>query len=131
MHKQFFITACLLSALAVVLGAFGAHGLQKMADEKTISVYKTGVEYHLYHSFALLFTAFAAQYGKASFIKIAGYLFIGGIICFSGSLYAITYYKVHTQMSVAWLGPITPIGGLLFMAGWVCLAFAVAKNKAA
>jgi uncharacterized membrane protein YgdD (TMEM256/DUF423 family) len=131
MHKSFFITACFLAALAVVLGAFGAHGLQKMADEKTINTFKTGVEYQLYHAFALFIVSWAAIYGNQKYIQTAGSLFIGGIILFSGSLYAITYLKVHTTSSFSWLGPITPIGGLLFIIAWIVLALAIAKRKAA
>ena len=113
-----------LAGLAVALGAFGTHGLQQLTqDEKIIQTFQTGVQYQLWHAIALLITGLSFSKSGASYGKWAGYSFLAGILFFSGSLYAITYLRLH-QIPVGWWGPVTPLGGLFFIVGWGALALA-------
>lgn len=106
--------AGIVGALGVALGAFGAHGLEgRVEDPHLIEVWHTGARYHMFHALALL--GVAAHPGQPSW---AGWLFVAGIVLFSGSLYLMTLTDVRM------LGAITPIGGLCFIAGWLTLAFA-------
>lgn len=122
--KLFFITGSLFGLLSVMLGAFAAHGLQNSIDAKTLAVFHTGVEYQFYHSFALLITGIIIHLFPATrLLKIAGIAFLMGIIIFSGSL----YLYVFTANKI--FGMITPIGGLSFIAGWICLSTAFITMK--
>jgi len=116
--KLFFSLGALSAALAVALGAFGAHGLRSRVEPELLTSFETAVRYHMYHAIALFAVAFAAsQWPHSGLPAIAGWLFIAGTILFSGSLYLLTITGVR------WLGAITPIGGLALIAGWVLLAF--------
>ena len=125
MDKRFLSISFLLGALAVALGAFGAHALKEMVDERAIETYQTGVQYHFYHVIALAITGLLLKNGSNVWYKRAGYLFIIGIIIFSGSLYTMTFLKAAAVDGVNWLGAITPIGGLCFIVGWLCLLMGV------
>jgi uncharacterized membrane protein YgdD (TMEM256/DUF423 family) len=103
-----------LGFLGVALGAFGAHGLKDRLGPGMLDVYKTGVLYHLIHALAVLAVGLGAQ--RLARPRVVATLFAVGVVVFSGSLYALALTGVTT------LGAITPIGGLLFMAGWVTLA---------
>ncbi len=130
MHKSFLIIAAFFSALSVALGAFGAHGLEKITtDEKILHGFQTGVQYQLYHSFGLFIIAILAERYKNKFIVLAGKCFVAGIILFSGSLYLLTFLKIENSSVVKFVGPITPLGGLLFITGWIFLMIAVLKEK--
>ena len=128
MHKGFIKTAALLGALAVMLGAFAAHGLKQILNVDTLQIFETAVRYQFYHVFALLAVGilYAAYPGK--FMKWAGNLFIAGIIIFSGSLYLLCYVK-QNQLPLNWIGAITPFGGAAFIIGWVMLFLAVVKRN--
>lgn len=117
MRKVFIRLGSLFAALAVGLGAFGAHTLAEHLTPKDLATFKTGVEYHFYHSFAILIVGVLLYYGKKSRLNIAGWLFLAGIILFSGSLYLLSV-KETMNLSISWVGPITPIGGTLFLIGW-------------
>jgi uncharacterized membrane protein YgdD (TMEM256/DUF423 family) len=122
MERVFFILGALLSGLAVALGAFGAHGLKDRLTSDALSTYETAVRYQMYHALALLAVAYAAQrWPDSSLPTIAGWLFVVGIGLFSGSLYLLSLTDVK------WLGAIAPLGGAAFIAGWLCLAWAVWK----
>ena len=112
-------------ALAVILGAFGAHGLKQIVPAESISTFETGVRYHFYHSFALLSTGILFDRGRTGWMKFAGFAFIAGIILFSGSLYILTLLKATETAGLRGIGIITPFGGLFFVAGWIALAIAV------
>jgi len=129
MRKSFLVSGIILAGLAVALGAFGAHGLKKVVDEQSVEVFKTGVQYQFYHALALILTGILSIHFSSKEIKLAGTLFIWGIILFSGSLYAITAFKAMGSAVPKFIGPVTPIGGLLFIAGWICLLIAVIKRK--
>lgn len=128
MNKQIIITASLFGALAVIAGAFGAHALRASLPPKQLEVWQTAVQYQFYHVFALLFLSTFAGF-KNKLIVSAYYLFTVGIIFFSGSLYLLSCRDLLGMPGLAALGPITPIGGLLFIIGWVMLALAAIRNK--
>lgn len=126
-QKKLFFIGCLSAALSVALGAFGAHGLKSLLAAEQLQTFETAVRYQFYHSFALLFAAWVlGQYGS-KWAQYAAYAFLCGILCFSGSLYLLANRSWLGIEGWTWLGPITPLGGLLFIIGWVCLAVAVRK----
>ncbi len=129
MHKTFVSTAAYLGALSVALGAFGAHALKAILNPEALAIFETAVRYQFYHVFALLAAGMLYNYSPNKFIIWAGRLFMAGIVLFSGSLYALVYIKNAENLGLYWVGAITPIGGLCFIAGWVCLAIGV-KNHA-
>lgn len=119
---QFFLAAAAVNGfLAVALGAFGAHALKSKLSADMLAVYETAVQYHFYHTLALLAVAVLMVNGVSG-LKLSGILFLAGTIIFSGSLYALALSGVKI------LGAITPIGGLCLLAGWACLAFAAIKG---
>lgn len=130
MHKKHLIAAAIFGGLAVALGAFGAHGLEKItSDEKILHGYQTGVQYQMYHALALL--AVGILYGQFStrYLNWAAGCFIAGVLLFSGSLYLLTFLKIQGSTAVKFVGPVTPLGGIFFIAGWVLLLLAVVKKK--
>jgi uncharacterized membrane protein YgdD (TMEM256/DUF423 family) len=129
MHKGFLATGAFLAALAVVLGAFGAHSLKKMVDPDAVSTFQTGVQYQVYHSFALLITGIVYERFPVKWLKWAGAAFIIGIILFSGSLYLLTALKAADSVGLKGIGIITPFGGLFFIAGWLLFFAAMLKKK--
>lgn len=128
-NKTFLITAFILGALAVGLGAFGAHGLKKITTPDYVQTFETGVRYQFYHVFALALAGIMMQYTTSSMAYWAGLLFILGMVLFSGSLYMLTYFGISGNTSMRWIGAATPIGGVSFMAGWILLALSVLKIK--
>jgi len=119
MHKTFLSLGALLGGIAVALGAFGAHGLKKIVSTDVVSVFQTGVQYQMYHTLALLVIAIVYERLPNKWIKWSGHLFSFGILFFSGSLYLITALKAEERPTPALIGAITPIGGLLFILGWL------------
>ncbi|GAC1706680.1 MAG: DUF423 domain-containing protein [Flavisolibacter sp.] len=128
MQKMFLIIGTLLAGLAVALGAFGAHGLKKIVDNDTVAIAQTGVQYQMYHAIALLFLGLIVQRSASSFFNYAGLFLIGGIVFFSGSLYLIASLKAMNKVIPRLLGIMTPLGGLLFILGWMLLLIAVIKR---
>jgi len=117
MAKLFITLGSLSGMLAVVLGAFGAHALKSRLDEYALGVFETAAQYHFNHSLALLAVGvIALSQPQTVMLKSSGWLFVIGILIFSGSLYLLSVTGVR------WLGAITPVGGLAFIAGWACLA---------
>jgi len=111
------------AGLAVALGAFGAHGLRTRLSPEMLAVYETGVRYQMYHALALLAVAWvAARWPGAALTAWAGWTFVAGTVLFSGSLYVLAL------TGRAWFGAVTPLGGVAFIAGWVCLALAAIWN---
>ncbi len=116
MTKLFLNISAINGFLAVALGAFGAHGLKGKLAENLFSAYETGVQYHFYHALALLGVALLMQrFQESTAFLVSGWLFIVGILLFSGSLYGLALGGSKI------LGPITPMGGACFLAGWVAL----------
>jgi uncharacterized membrane protein YgdD (TMEM256/DUF423 family) len=122
--KLFLSIGSISGALAVMLGAFGAHGLKDKLSEKMLANYMTGVEYHFYHTLALLIVGVIALHYPTKQLTASGWAFTIGILTFSGSLY------VMALTGITKLGAITPIGGLFFIIGWILLAAAVLKSAA-
>ncbi len=118
MSRFLLVAGALAAGLAVALGAFGAHTLQTRVTPERLQVFETGVRYQMYHALALIFLAWASQQWPGWQLSVAGYLFLAGIVIFSGSLYLLVI------TDTAWLGAITPIGGVAFMAGWAMLVWA-------
>ena len=123
MRSGFLLLAALSGFMAVALGAFGAHGLKNVASAEMIAIFNLGVEYQFYHTFALIAVAFAGHWLKSRLLDWAGYLFMLGIVLFSGSLY------LYALLGTKWNGPITPLGGVCFLLGWLFIAVAVWKNR--
>jgi uncharacterized membrane protein YgdD (TMEM256/DUF423 family) len=121
MDRLFFALGALAGFIAVALGAFAAHGLKARLDPTMLASFETGVRYHMYHALALLAAGWAATRWPGAAVNASGWLFLGGIVLFSGSLYALSLTGVR------WLGAVTPVGGLAFLAGWLCLAWAAWK----
>lgn len=126
-HKNIVITASLLAMLAIVLGAFAAHGLKPLISADSLAVFQTGVSYQMYHALALLALALIPELGIQK-VKIVFRFFIFGILFFSGSLYILALKSV-VPFSISFLAPITPIGGLLLIGGWIQLAYRLFKAK--
>ena len=113
------LTAALLGALAVALGAFAAHGLKAVLSERLLEVFQTGVDYQFWHVGALLVTGLLQQRQNSRGLKVSALAFLAGIVCFSGSLYVLALSGIH------WLGAITPLGGTAFIIGWLSLAVSI------
>lgn len=128
MNKRIILTAAFFGAIAVILGAFGAHSLKNLINEASLSIWQKGVEYQFYHTFALLYLSTFARY-KNKLIRLAFIFFTVGIIFFSGSLYLLALKDVYTSSIASVLGPITPMGGLCFILGWISLFLAALKDK--
>jgi uncharacterized membrane protein YgdD (TMEM256/DUF423 family) len=123
MDRTFLLLGGILGFIGIALGAFGAHALRTRLSPEMLAVFETGVRYQMYHALAILIVAAAIGHiGNARLLAIAGWSFFAGVLLFSGSLYALALTGVAT------LGAITPVGGLLFLIGWACLAvFAIAR----
>lgn len=128
MHKTFLKAAALLGALSVTLGAFAAHKLKELLEPDNLSVFETAVRYQFYHVFALLVVGILYANFPCAKMRWAGYLFITGIILFSGSLYLLCYLKYSQVAGLNWVGAITPVGGAVFIAGWLMLFLAISKK---
>lgn len=116
--RLFWILGCLFALLAVGAGAFGAHALRARLPADLLAVFETGARYQMYHALALLAVSWAAARWPGTAVVAAGWLFVAGILLFSGSLYLLSLTGVR------WLGAITPLGGVAFLGGWLLLAWA-------
>lgn len=126
MAKNYLLIAALSGLLAVALGAFGAHGLKQRLGADLLAVFQTGVQYHFYHTLALLAVALLLlQAPQSTELRWSALLFCIGIVIFSGSLYVLSITGIR------WLGAITPLGGVAFIAGWIFLALAAWRWPAA
>ena len=124
MAKLFIMLASINGLLAVSLGAFAAHGLEQSLSPELLDTFQTGTEYHMTHALALFGIGMLLMHRPDAYLtRVSGYLFLLGIILFSGSLYLLSLTGVN------WLGAITPIGGACFLAGWGCLFWSALKNE--
>jgi uncharacterized membrane protein YgdD (TMEM256/DUF423 family) len=120
--KLFIAIGAIAGAIGVVLGAFGAHALKARLSPELLTVYQTGVQYHLWHALGLAAIGVVAVHLPASApLKWAGWLMLAGIVLFSGSLYALA------TTGARWLGAITPFGGAAFVAAWLAFTYAVLR----
>ena len=122
MDRTFAAAGAISALIAVAAGAFGAHALRARLTPDLLAVFETSARYHMYHALALLAVAWAASRWPVGSVRAAGWLFIAGTIVFSGSLYLLSLTGQR------WLGAITPIGGVLFLAGWLAFAIGVLRN---
>jgi uncharacterized membrane protein YgdD (TMEM256/DUF423 family) len=116
MNRSLFVAATFFGMTAVILGAFGAHALQKHLDAEEISWFQTGVRYQMWHALALLGISSLSENLKV--MKWVPGVFMAGIVLFSGSLYLLACRPLFGGESWSWLGPITPLGGLCLIVGW-------------
>jgi len=128
MSKRIITTAGLFGALAVALGAFGAHGLKSAISADALVIWEKGVQYHFYHTFALLFLAFAGSEASKA-VRWAYGFFVAGIFLFSGSLYILALRGLMDIGLTGIVGPITPLGGVCFLLGWVSLFWVRLKDR--
>ena len=127
MYKPALAAGGLFAALAVILGAFGAHALKKVMPVDQLVVFDTGVRYQFYHSFALLASGMIFSAFPVKQLELATLFFIIGIILFSGSLYSMSLLSIR-GVGIGPVGIITPIGGLFFIAGWVLFLVGILKK---
>ena len=121
MSQLFLIIAALLGATGVMLGAFAAHGLRGRLPVNLFNAFETGVTYQFYHALALIALALWLKQTSSPWLIASGYLWLAGVVLFSGSLYALAL------TGIKWFGPITPIGGVLFILGWLALLVGAVK----
>ncbi|HWG34413.1 MAG TPA: DUF423 domain-containing protein [Gemmatimonadaceae bacterium] len=120
--RTFIALGSINAALAVILGAFGAHALKARISPEMLSVYHTASQYHFYHALGmLLIGALASQFRTSGALQLSGFLMLAGIVLFSGSLYILAV------TGVTWLGAVTPLGGVAFIAAWAVLAYAAMR----
>lgn len=122
MKNLFFVLGSAFSLLSVLFGAFGAHTLKEKLSEEMLDFYEIAVRYQMYHGIGLIVVAWALSQWQNSLTTAAGWCFIAGILIFSGSLYTLSL------TGIGWLGMVTPIGGLAFIAGWGCLIIAAFRK---
>ena len=123
MKKQMIITGSLLAALSVALGALAAHWLKANISAASVQSFDTAVKYQLTHALAMLIMVALAEKFHTRLYKYAYYAFLFGIILFSGSIYLLSTREL-THITWTWLGPLTPLGGLSFITGWILLSIA-------
>ena len=121
MDRRFVALGAILGFVGVAAGAFGAHGLKERLSLEMIAIFETGVRYQLVHAAALLFIGLAAPRLRGA--AVAGWLFVAGVAIFSGTLYVLSITGLR------WLGAITPIGGVAFLAGWAAIAWSAWRTE--
>jgi uncharacterized membrane protein YgdD (TMEM256/DUF423 family) len=123
MKNTFIVLGSLLAALAVMLGAFAAHGLREYLSQiGRTDTFETAVRYHFYHAFGLLLLGILQNQFPAKNLSLPGYLLLAGVVIFSGSLYILS------TANLRWMGAVAPIGGTLLIAGWLVLGWQFLKN---
>lgn len=123
MSPRWIALGAVSAAIAVAAGAFGAHGLRARVGPDLLAVWETAARYHLVHALALVAVGQVAQAWRSALPRAAGWLFVVGTVLFSGSLYGLVLSGVRG------LGAITPLGGVAFIAGWLCLAWAAWRAR--
>lgn len=129
MYTKALVSGGVFAALAVILGAFGAHALKEVLTPDLLQSYETGVRYQFYHSFALLICGLAYAHKPSKLIRTASNLFVAGIILFSGSIYALVLLKSAGKIGLGGLGVLTPIGGVLFITAWLLFVIGLLKKN--
>jgi uncharacterized membrane protein YgdD (TMEM256/DUF423 family) len=125
MQRSFLKIGAMFGAIAVLLGAFGTHLLKTMVDPDIFSAFQTAVYYHIFHAIALLIVGILYKRYPNKLISWSGRLFFIGILLFSGSLYVLAFSKATNGAGLGNFGLITPVGGVCFVAGWLCLFLGV------
>lgn len=122
MERTFLALGSISALVSVAAGAFGAHALRSRLSAELLGTFETGARYQMFHALGLLAVAWAAARLPGGLAAAAGWLFVAGTVLFSGSLYLLALTGVR------WLGAVTPIGGVAFLAGWACLAWAALRG---
>ena len=120
--QQFLVLGTIFAGSGVAAGAFCAHALKEILDAPMLQVFDTATRYVMYHAFGLCIVSWAIDRYPEQRLEKSGWLFIIGILLFSGSLY------VMSLAGIRWLGAVTPVGGLAFMAGWILLGWGVWRD---
>lgn len=128
MRKTFLRIGSLLALIAVALGAFASHGLREILPPEQLHTFEIGVRYQFYHALAILLVDTLIHFRKKPLLVWSGWLFTAGVVLFSGSLYLLAL-REEMNLPVAWLGPVTPIGGALFIIGWGVLFASTFQTK--
>ncbi|MBC8045825.1 MAG: DUF423 domain-containing protein [Fimbriimonadaceae bacterium] len=133
MQKNILRIAAIFGVIAVILGAFGAHSLETLANNGKLEIerlktWETAVQYQFYHTFALCVLALSFSGLHQKYAVYAKNFFMAGIFIFCGSLYLLTLSPLFAGKELAWFGAITPIGGLFFIAGWIMFILALSKK---
>ena len=129
MKENTMLKMCgIVGTTAIILGAFGAHALKGKLDDALLDSYKTGVMYHFIHVLAMLICVAMVQRQDSVWMRRAFWFFFIGILFFSGSIYLLATRQI-TDLDASFLGPITPIGGILFILGWLCLCISPARQQ--
>jgi uncharacterized membrane protein YgdD (TMEM256/DUF423 family) len=124
------LAGCAFAGTSVILGAFGAHGLRSRISPEQLQSFETGVRYQLAHALALLFIGLLASRSDMNGLRYATYLFMAGILLFSGSIYLLSTRELTGLDGwKSFLGPVTPIGGLLLIAGWCALGYTLLRTQ--
>ena len=129
MNKRFLKIAAFMGALTVIFGAFAAHAIKSRVNAETLSIFETGVRYQMYHVFAIFLVGIIYKDFPFKYMIWAGNLFLAGIILFSGSLYALTFFKANGNENMLWLGAVTPFGGTCFIVGWSLILLSLFQSK--
>jgi uncharacterized membrane protein YgdD (TMEM256/DUF423 family) len=111
------LIGCISAGLGVAAGAFGAHMLKEILEPPMLAVYDTATRYQMYHAFGMVLSGLVARIGRDAGVVKAGWLFLGGTFLFCGSLYGVSL------LGIRWLGAVTPVGGVLFIVGWLVLGW--------
>ena len=122
MQRLFFALGSGFALIAVITGAFAAHALKTRLSPDMFTTFEVAVRYQVYHALGLIAVAWAASQWSSQLIAASGWLFVAGIVIFSGSLYILSLTGVR------WLGAITPIGGVAFIIGWGCLLWTAIRS---
>jgi uncharacterized membrane protein YgdD (TMEM256/DUF423 family) len=120
--RSFIVLGALLAFVAVAAGAFGAHALSTRLAPDRLAIYETAARYQMYHALAIVAVGLAAMHWSSSLLSAAGWAFGAGVLIFCGTLYALAFDAPR------WLGAVTPLGGLAFLAGWALLAVAALSD---
>jgi uncharacterized membrane protein YgdD (TMEM256/DUF423 family) len=127
MNKRILVAGTILGILGIILGAFGAHGLEKLVDADAVNTFETGVRYQIYHAFFLLILG-GTNFVNLKTKKIVFYLVIVGVLFFSGSIYGLATNEL-SSFDFKTIAMITPVGGLLLILSWVMVLIGIMRNK--
>lgn len=127
--SNIILLGTIIITLAVIIGAFGAHGLKNHLSEYQLNIFETGNRYHFYHGFGILIIAALSDFISPKKLKLIATLLIIGMVFFSGSLYLLATRELLSISHWGFLGPLTPIGGVFFILGWAYLGWAAYQAK--
>lgn len=128
-NRKMLTTLSTVGMLAVIIGAFGAHGLKPKLTTDQLNTFQTGVNYHFYHMLAMSFAYLLYIHSRNPWVRRGFWAFLIGIILFSGSLYLLSTRELIGLTAYKWVGPLTPLGGLCFIFGWISIMVSAYKQQ--